>query len=403
MSGSFLTSKLLLEKLKFSLLRRKSLPGYAHYSRVASKFNPCKPYRHHLSLSTYPSHSTTKRLACDCNIVFMDTDLLDAKSKILQTTLAEISSREGADTEETCCVICLEHVSDKAVAQPCKHASFDFICLISWLQERACCPLCKADVKVVRYQLKNDGSYKAYNVPQTTTATASSNSTSNSLSRPSYNHQGIRYYRPIRQYVPRLLPTADEAVQRRRNVYSNQRFSLHVGSNRISRYKDLTPQLFSTDANLVARARKWIRRELQVFEFLTPDNTSGSDRRAKNAEFLLEYIVAILKTVDLQGSGGQVEDMLQDFLGRDNTRLFIHEMRSWLRSPYLNLEDWDRNVQYGEGSIRKEVETAVAVQHDHRENIQRGRGSFRGRGRSYNTGSRVGRYNPYDRSQPRNE
>jgi hypothetical protein len=102
----------------------------------------------------------------------------------------------------------------------------------------------------------------------------------------------------------------------------------------------------------VSRARKWIRRELQVFQFLTPDgppdNRAVTDRRANNAEFLLEYIVAILKTVDIQGSGGQVEEMLQEFLGRDKTRLFLHELRAWLRSPYTSLEDWDRAVQYNE-------------------------------------------------------
>ena len=97
---------------------------------------------------------------------------------------------------------------------------------------------------------------------------------------------------------------------------------------------------------LVSRAKKWIRRELQVFPFLNPDGIGeeGIARRADNAEFLLEYIVAILKSVDIKG--GQAEDMLQEFLGRDNTRLFLHELKAWLRSPYTKLEDWDRHVQY---------------------------------------------------------
>ena len=99
---------------------------------------------------------------------------------------------------------------------------------------------------------------------------------------------------------------------------------------------------------MISRARKWIRRELQVFEFLSPDTSNDVTRKAGNAEFLLEYIVAILKTVDIKGSGGQAQDMLQEFLGRDNTRLFLHELRAWLRSPYLALEAWDRNVQYNE-------------------------------------------------------
>ena len=144
--------------------------------------------------------------------------------------------------------------------------------------------------------------------------------------------------------------SADAALLRRRHVYRDQLYSLHVGSNRLSRFRDLTPQLFNRDEELVSRARKWIRRELQVFEFLSSERNEveGVTRRANNAEFLLEYIVAILKTVDIKGSGGQAEDMLQEFLGRDNTRLFLHELRAWLRSPYISLEDWDRHVQYTE-------------------------------------------------------
>ena len=91
-----------------------------------------------------------------------------------------------------------------------------------------------------------------------------------------------------------------------------------------------------------------------MFEFLNPDasEAEGITRRANNAEFLLEYIVAILKTVDVKGSGGQAEDMLQEFIGLDNTRLFLHELRAWLRSPYTSLEDWDCHVQYNEDLMR---------------------------------------------------
>lgn len=50
--------------------------------------------------------------------------------------------------------------------------------------------------------------------------------------------------------------------------------------------------------------------------------------------------------MDIKGSAGQAEELLRDFLGRDNARLFLHELQAWLRSPYVSLEDWDRNVQY---------------------------------------------------------
>ena len=99
----------------------------------------------------------------------------------------------------------------------------------------------------------------------------------------------------------------------------------------------------------MSRARKWIRRELQVFDFLNPDINieAGTRRKTNNAEFLLEYIIAILKSVDIKGSSGQAYDMLQEFLGSENSKLFLHELQAWLRSPYVQLDDWDRHVQYG--------------------------------------------------------
>ncbi len=184
-----------------------------------------------------------------------------------------------------------------------------------------------------------------------------------------------RRRRPFRPLPP--PPPPDSALLRRRQIYRRQLYSRHVGSNRLSRFRDLTPDFFKRDEELVSRARKWIRRELQVFEFLNPNSSTTSssssssttssssssssssaatdaaaaeaarERRANNAEFLLEYIIAILKTVDIKGSAGQAEEMLQEYLGRDNARLFLHELRAWLRSPYTSLENWDRAVQYG--------------------------------------------------------
>lgn len=77
----------------------------------------------------------------------------------------------------------------------------------------------------------------------------------------------------------------------------------------------------------------------------TPATAAGR-RRAENAEFVLLYIIAILKTVDIKGSNGKAEEMLQAYLGEDHSRLFLHELEAWLRSPYNALEDWDRAVQY---------------------------------------------------------
>ncbi|KAL8812357.1 MAG: hypothetical protein Q9200_001083 [Gallowayella weberi] len=256
----------------------------------------------------------------------------------------------STDLSTETCVICLESVSDRAAASPCNHDSFDFLCLVSWLQERSICPLCKTEVLAVDYSWNSPNGHKTYTIPQDDGHKDATAHTSNEPLRnpnPRLRPNG-RNLRAPRQSRPRLLLNPDAALLRRRQIYAQKSFSLHVGTNRLSRFRDLSPRIFSQDDELIRRARKWIRRELRVFGFLDTDgqDEEGITRRTNNAEFLLEYIIAILKTVDIKGSEGQAEDMLQDFLGRENTQLFLHELKSWLRSPYTSLEDWDRHVQY---------------------------------------------------------
>lgn len=276
-----------------------------------------------------------------------DKSINVTKIRVLEGTLDEIkATTEGKGTHIDPCVICLDTVSERAVASPCRHYSFDFLCLVSWLQERSACPLCNTEVHSVEYDSNSPEDFKVYKV----TSNTREKSSSVVPSRPSHFNNGhdqrrISSWRPRRPRI-RVPVNLDTALLHRKDIYSLRLYSLHVGSNRLSRFRDLTPQLFVQHQELVSRAKKWIRRELQVFQFLNPDGIweEGVTRRANNAEFLLEYIVAILKTVDVKGS--QAEDMLQEFLGRDNTRLFLHELKAWLRSPYTSLEDWDRHVQY---------------------------------------------------------
>lgn len=68
---------------------------------------------------------------------------INTRHKVLDSSFGEINvATEETDNHTDCCVICLDVVSDRAVASPCRHHSFDFLCLLSWLQERSKCPLC---------------------------------------------------------------------------------------------------------------------------------------------------------------------------------------------------------------------------------------------------------------------
>ena len=205
-------------------------------------------------------------------------------------------------------------------------------------------------MRSVEHEWKSPNDFKIYEAEATRSDELSSIALSIS---PHLNHG---FYQPRtdswKSRRPQLQVNPDAALQRRKDIYSLRLYSLHVGTNRLSRFRDLTPQAFVHDQELVSRAKKWIHRELQVFQFLKSGGIgeAGIARRSDNAEFLLEYIVAILKTVDVKGS--QAEDMVQEFLGRDDTRLFLHELKAWLRSPYTTLEDWDRHVQYSNPTTR---------------------------------------------------
>lgn len=259
----------------------------------------------------------------------------------------------------------------------------------------------KTEVRSVEYQWRSPTDFKIYEVSQNVQKSSTSNTTD--PVRPeviSLRQRGRP--RPYRTPRPQPPVSADAALLHRQHVYRDQLYSLHVGSNRLSRFRDLTPQLFNRDEELVSRARKWIRRELQVFEFLSTEGNEveGVTRRANNAEFLLEYIIAILKTVDIKGSGGQAEDMLQEFLGRDNTRLFLHELRAWLRSPYTSLEDWDRHVQYSETVVERSEYKRQDADGVGRSELEKPRGGRSGPSRSQATPRKRGyqggdRYVPY--------
>ncbi|KAG7293750.1 hypothetical protein NEMBOFW57_003807 [Staphylotrichum longicolle] len=286
----------------------------------------------------------------------MDDNTDDIQAQILQTTLTEIetSRQEGADStaadcdeSHDCCVICLDSISDACAALPCGHTHFDFLCLVSWLQEHPNCPLCKANVYKVRYANAQKGD-AVYRVPNASKTRDNTGRDENAPNRTGQTH---------------LNSASRSAVATSTDTSSTPSARTPVPA---------TPSKHLQLASLISRARLWIRRELQVFSFLSdPDPSSSSSsgsghtqqpptdssssasssilllRRRNNAEFLLEYIVAILKTVDLQGSAGQAEGMLADFLGRPHARLFLHELRSWLRSPAASLAAWDREAPGG--------------------------------------------------------
>ena len=255
------------------------------------------------------------------------------------------SKRKRSHVEPEACAICLEAIKERAVATPCNHLSFDFICLVQWLQEHATCPLCKVEVKEVQYDWRSPRDFKTYTVGQQQTAKASAGLTRQRAS-------AARRRRDI-PWGPQTASSSssasaeDPSLTRRRQVYADHTPSLHVGANQISQYQTFTPSNFAASSALQTRARIFLRRELRVFAFL--------DRRpaGANREFLIEYLVAVLKSNDPKGADGHAEELVKEFLGREDARLLLHELDAWLRSPYERLETWDSHVQYGARARRQ--------------------------------------------------
>jgi Ring finger domain len=252
-----------------------------------------------------------------------------------------ISKQEIIAADPTLCVICLEPVSERAVALPCKHDCFDFPCLGNWLTKQTTCPLCKAQVEKLEYEFNGAGEPKIFYLPPAVPDEVSHSGPTHRSDQRRGSERPLRRPRTLQYDHNGLDEETELGLERRRYVYRNKLLSMHVGSNQLLGYQDLNPQRFREEEALVSRARKWIRRELQVFDFLrsTTGESGGERRRANNAEFLLEYIIAILKSMDLKSSNGHAEELLKDFIGRDNTRTFIHELQAWLRSPYQHLRD----------------------------------------------------------------
>ena len=59
--------------------------------------------------------------------------------------IAKTSQKSGP---AEACVVCLEDISEGCKALPCRH-TYDYLCLLSWLELRQTCPLCNGLVESI--------------------------------------------------------------------------------------------------------------------------------------------------------------------------------------------------------------------------------------------------------------
>jgi hypothetical protein len=176
----------------------------------------------------------------------------DLHQQFLQITPEQTPSHQDSGLATERCVIYLGDLTEPCILQPCQHTNFDFLCLVTWLEKQPTCPLCKSHIHQVQYGPSENGEHeKVYKIPELSSSQDSTDSN------------------------PRQQPLSfvdDEITRRRRSIYQNNLYSLHVGfyGRKVtrSRYKQLLPKDFSNDAVLESRAKIWLSREVRVFEFL---------------------------------------------------------------------------------------------------------------------------------------
>lgn len=153
-----------------------------------------------------------------------------------------------------------------------------------------------------------------------------------------------------------------DRLARRRLVYALDLRARHVGANALSGFRDFTLADYRADERLRSRASMFLRRELKCIGDLHPQCTAaghdsadrsdvsasagkGSDSRSRESarQFIAD---GVLTRLDIQSEGAL--RLVGDLLGHHAATL-LHELRTFLRSPYDSLEEYDRSplIQYG--------------------------------------------------------
>lgn len=167
------------------------------------------------------------------------SDTTPIYSRNLQTAPTDISAtrydgnlNESSRSDDNC-VICLDTISEPCATHPCAHTHFDFLCLLSWLEQRASCPLCQSPVFKVSYtdsEKRGESVYRVPNVPRKRKEELRNlpeiRSQRTSFGPAESNASRLfRRQRPRRE-TPRPPISEADAIEHRRHVYRHLLYSL---------------------------------------------------------------------------------------------------------------------------------------------------------------------------------
>ncbi|CAD6451477.1 9cd76d5d-f288-4319-8f53-349f9485f88d [Sclerotinia trifoliorum] len=257
--------------------------------------------------------------------------------------LAPVSERCGREVGD--CKICDQSVSWKGRVEPCGHEVFHHCCIEGWLDKgERTCPICRGNIIGIRHNFSQDGNHSKY--------------------RKLAELEPRRVVLFLAHGVQRALLIPQQNVRRRISVYLTKSFSIPIISFIRRR---VTPQDIANSSDMEARVRLFAEHEIQIFsaKCVCPacqePTSSSSIHMIVPSEvevirnFVVNKIVDLLKRYDLQDKAVEIEQEAEQYLN-EHARLFLHELRAWIESPFDTLEQWHRNARYLNDSFLTSIE-----------------------------------------------
>lgn len=346
-----------------------------------SRWVSCRPRHRRLSAPHLNSRSTTQRMPTGLSPASASSS---SASNVASTSAHRLddgihndrsnrSSSSAADEGDISCLICLasaNSIVDRAALPLCMHSLFCFPCIIRWADVKRSCPLCNREIgPYILHDIESEREYKRHYLRPH----YGSKEKANAQLDERLAHRSIeveRLHRQRRQLAqspgrssrpPPVAPREGElsgwtewarqerqdfrndplthqtrALDRRKLVYRNHLFALHIGSNRYTQFKapPTTSQLVQNE-HLVTNLLPFLRREIMALP-LGP---------SVDVHFLTTYVVSILKSLDIRSEGAA--RLLDDLFGdRVLAEHFCHEIMTFLRSGARSCTEYDRRAQY---------------------------------------------------------
>ncbi|KAN0062956.1 hypothetical protein ACQY0O_004778 [Thecaphora frezii] len=345
--------------------------SHSHHPAATRSDKGKQPLRPSCSLSprhgAAPTHRDDEAGNMSINEVDAPTPMEDERND------SDDDDNDDDDVASASCLICLGSIQDRTVLPACQHSCFCFECIIRWAELKRRCPLCQRDIGAyVIHSIRRDDDYLRYHLrpplehdpllqghaERGVAFASSSSSLSGAMQRRAEENRAIR--RQLANRIGARRPggarssttqesedqhLADLALARRKNVYRNGAYALHVGSNRYTRFRAApTPSQIAASPTIQQRLAAFVRRELYVWPNL-------------DVEFLTTYTVSIMKSLDVQRD--EALALLVEFLGPEGAHHFAHEVTAFLRSG-REMKEYDacRWLRYpaGERGRGEEVE-----------------------------------------------